>query len=306
MHCHAEPSQQPRPAASTRVGWSRDWTLAAPEPDGGRQSDHHETFASQAEFASNQPHEGSPVTGSGRRPDARSTASSSTAGCASPTAPSSRSGASRTRRSGRRFPAPVIRVTEGAASCTCTLEPSKRVAHDPPPRHGAGPAQRRRRAHLVRGDRRATPTSGGRTAGSPGDPNWAPPGRTSTTATSTPSLHVQMGMFGPLIVDPVVHPDFPVPPGARRSFVDGPLYDIATEALLVPYCGRPALARARPRGRPVRRGRRAEPLRPEALLPASAALLAATADHGDVLAPTQLARRTCRHGAPHAVPDART
>src|SRR5688500_12709705 len=44
-----------------------------------------------------------------------------------------------------------------------------------------------------------------------------------------------MGMAGPLIVDPVVHPDHPVPAGARRAFVDGPLYDIATEALLVPY-----------------------------------------------------------------------
>ena len=44
-----------------------------------------------------------------------------------------------------------------------------------------------------------------------------------------------MGMLGSLIVDPVVHPDFPVPAGARRSFVDGPLYDVATEALLVPY-----------------------------------------------------------------------
>jgi len=49
-------------------------------------------------------------------------------------------------------------------------------------------------------------------------------------------LHVQMGMFGPLVVDPVVHPDFPVEPGVtRRSFVDGPEYDIETETLLVPY-----------------------------------------------------------------------
>jgi hypothetical protein len=44
-----------------------------------------------------------------------------------------------------------------------------------------------------------------------------------------------MGMAGVLLVDPVVHPDFPVPPGARRSFVDGPLYDIATENLLAPF-----------------------------------------------------------------------
>jgi FtsP/CotA-like multicopper oxidase with cupredoxin domain len=49
------------------------------------------------------------------------------------------------------------------------------------------------------------------------------------------TLHVQMGMFGPLIIDPPVHPDFPVTKGARRSFVDGPEYDIDTETILVPY-----------------------------------------------------------------------
>jgi hypothetical protein len=49
------------------------------------------------------------------------------------------------------------------------------------------------------------------------------------------TLHVQMGMFGPLIIDPIVHEDFPVTPGARRAFVDGPEYDIDTEALLIPY-----------------------------------------------------------------------
>ncbi|HET6653141.1 MAG TPA: hypothetical protein VFH10_10915, partial [Nocardioides sp.] len=38
-----------------------------------------------------------------------------------------------------------------------------------------------------------------------------------------------------LVVDPLVHPDYPVPAGARRSFVDGPLYDVATEALIAPY-----------------------------------------------------------------------
>jgi hypothetical protein len=49
------------------------------------------------------------------------------------------------------------------------------------------------------------------------------------------TLHVQMGMFGPLIIDPIEHPDFPVTPGARRAFVDGPEYDIDTETLLIPY-----------------------------------------------------------------------
>jgi FtsP/CotA-like multicopper oxidase with cupredoxin domain len=44
-----------------------------------------------------------------------------------------------------------------------------------------------------------------------------------------------MGMFGALVIDPIVHPDFPVTPGARRSFVDGPEYDIETETLLTTY-----------------------------------------------------------------------
>jgi hypothetical protein len=47
-------------------------------------------------------------------------------------------------------------------------------------------------------------------------------------------------MAGILLVDPVVDPAFPVPAGARRSFVDGPLYDVATEAVLVPYAADPA------------------------------------------------------------------
>ncbi len=49
------------------------------------------------------------------------------------------------------------------------------------------------------------------------------------------TLHLQMGMFGALIVDPAVHPYFPVTKGARRAFVDGPSYDIDTESILVPY-----------------------------------------------------------------------
>ena len=65
-------------------------------------------------------------------------------------------------------------------------------------------------------------------------------------------LHVQLGMAGILLVDPVVDPAFPVPAGARRSFVDGPLYDVATEAVLVPYAADPRWHRFVARGRPVR------------------------------------------------------
>ena len=71
--------------------------------------------------------------------------------------------------------------------------------------------------------------------GVPGDPNVGAGGSYFYHCHVNTVLHVQMGMAGPMIVDPVVHPDYPVPAGARRSFVDGPLYDVATEALIAPY-----------------------------------------------------------------------
>lgn len=71
--------------------------------------------------------------------------------------------------------------------------------------------------------------------GRPGDPNWGTAGTYFYHCHVNTTLHVQMGMFGPLIIDPIEHEDFPVSPGARRAFVDGPEYDIDTETLLVPY-----------------------------------------------------------------------
>jgi hypothetical protein len=71
--------------------------------------------------------------------------------------------------------------------------------------------------------------------GVPGDPNRGTAGTYFYHCHVNTVLHVQLGMFGPLIVDPAPHPDFPVSAGGRRAFVDGPEYDIATETLLVPY-----------------------------------------------------------------------
>jgi FtsP/CotA-like multicopper oxidase with cupredoxin domain len=48
-------------------------------------------------------------------------------------------------------------------------------------------------------------------------------------------LHAQMGLLGPLIIDPIVLPEFPVAAGRRRAFADGPEYDIATESLIMPF-----------------------------------------------------------------------
>jgi len=71
--------------------------------------------------------------------------------------------------------------------------------------------------------------------GRPGEPNWGTAGTYFYHCHVNTTLHVQMGMFAPLIIDPIVHPDYPVSPGARRAFVDGPEYDIDTETLMVPY-----------------------------------------------------------------------
>ncbi|EMY35220.1 multicopper oxidase type 3 [Arthrobacter crystallopoietes BAB-32] len=71
--------------------------------------------------------------------------------------------------------------------------------------------------------------------GRPGEPNWGTAGTYFYHCHVNTTLHVQMGMFAPLIIDPIVHPDYPVTPGARRAFVDGPEYDIDTETLMVPY-----------------------------------------------------------------------
>ena len=135
--------------------------------------------------------------------------------------------------SGRGLPSPLVRVREGEV-VHVTLEASKR-AHtihwhgvEPDPRNdGVG--------HT------SFEVTGSYTyqwqmqEGRPGDPNYGCAGSYFYHCHVNTVLHVQMGMFGPVIVDPVPHDDYPVPAGARRPFVDGPLYDVATETLLAPY-----------------------------------------------------------------------
>lgn len=71
--------------------------------------------------------------------------------------------------------------------------------------------------------------------GRAGDPNYGAAGTYFYHCHVNTPLHAQMGLLGPLIVDPIVLPEFPVPAGMRRAFADGPLYDIATESLMIPY-----------------------------------------------------------------------
>ena len=229
MHCHAEPSQT---AAGGLYpgGLVAGWTLAAPGP---RRDEAHETFPSQAAFAVNQPHQGSPATEFRERPDKTFLRKFYNRRLRFPDGNEHEIWSFEDETSGRRFPAPLTRVTEGDV-VHVKLEPSKRVhtihhhGMEPDPRNdGVGHT-----SFEVSGSYtyQWKPEPGG-----PGDPNRGAAGTYFYHCHVNTVLHVQMGMAGPLIVDPVVDPAFPVPAGARRSFVDGPLYDVATEAMLVPF-----------------------------------------------------------------------
>ncbi|NUR09297.1 MAG: multicopper oxidase domain-containing protein, partial [Nocardioidaceae bacterium] len=229
MHCHAEPSQT---AAGGLYpgGLVAGWTLAAPGP---RRRAAHPTYPSQAAFAVSQPHEGSPETEFRTRSDKSFVRKFYSRRLRFPDGAEHEMWSFEDERSGRRFPAPLVRVTEGDV-VHLRIEPSKRVhtihlhGMEPDPRNdGVG--------HT------SFEVSGSYTyqwkpdLGRPGDPNQGAGGSYFYHCHVNTVLHVQMGMAGPMIIDPAVHPDFPVPAGARRSFVDGPLYDVATEALLVAY-----------------------------------------------------------------------
>ena len=229
MHCHAEPSQT---AAGGLYpgGLVAGWILAPPGP---RAVEVHETFPSQAAFAVNQPHEGSPVTEFRETPDKTFLRKFYNRQLRFPDGSQHEMWSFEDETSGRRFPAPLTRVTEGDV-VHVKLEPSKRVhtIHH----HGMEPDPRNDGVGHT-----SFEVSGSYTyqwkpdKGEPGNPNQGAGGSYFYHCHVNTVLHVQMGMAGPLIVDPVVHPDYPVPAGARRSFVDGPLYDVATEALLAPY-----------------------------------------------------------------------
>ena len=226
MHCHAEPSQT---AAGGLYpgGLVADWVLA------GETSPRHPTFVSQADFASNQPKEGNPETEFLKTPDRSFRRDFYNRVLRFPDGAQHLIWSFEDETSGRRFPAPLIRVNEDKIAHV-TISPSKRVhtIH----LHGMEPDPRNDGVGHTSFEVTGSYTYQWRPeAGIPGDPNCGAGGSYFYHCHVNTVLHVQMGMLGPLIVDPVVHDDYPVPEGARRPFVDGPLYDIATEAMLFPF-----------------------------------------------------------------------
>jgi FtsP/CotA-like multicopper oxidase with cupredoxin domain len=137
------------------------------------------------------------------------------------------------RESGRGFPGPLIRPLEGQIF-HATVHPSMgpHTIHW----HGLEPDPRNDGVGHTSFEIGGTYTyQWAPEPGRPGDPNYGAAGTYFYHCHVNTVLHAQMGMFGPVIVDPVVHPDYPVAPGARRAFVDGPEYDVDTESMVIAY-----------------------------------------------------------------------
>ena len=109
MHCHAEPSQT---AAGGLYpgGLVAGWTLAPPGP---RKVEAHQKYPSQAAFAVNQPHEGTPVTQFRETPTKTFLRDFYNRELRFPDGSRHLMWSFEDQTSGRRFPAPLMRVTEG-------------------------------------------------------------------------------------------------------------------------------------------------------------------------------------------------
>ncbi len=181
---------------------------------------------SQVEFSSDQPHEGSPTT-EYRQPPARSFLRKFyNRRLRFPDGFETEIWSFEDETSGRAFPAPLIRAREGEI-VHVTLKPSK-GAHtihlhgiEPDPRNdGVGHT-----SYEVTGEYTYQFQPHG---GDPGDVNRGAAGTYFYHCHVNTVLHVQMGMFGPMIFDP--------PTGPGKAFVDDPVgYDVAAETLMAPY-----------------------------------------------------------------------
>lgn len=236
MHCHAEPSQT---AAGGLYpgGLVADWVLAADAVPGpglpGTAAVAHHKYRSQVEFASEQPHEGSPETRFALRPDVTMEFDFFNRKLKFPGGSEHEIWSFEDGKSGRGLPGPLLRLTEGQLFHG-TLKSSKKVhtlhwhGIEPDPRNdGVGHTSFEVTGYYTYQWRPEI--------GEPGNPNLGSAGTYFYHCHVNTPLHVQMGMFGPIIVDPPVSRTSPPPPGTRRHSVDGPLYDIATETMIAPF-----------------------------------------------------------------------
>jgi hypothetical protein len=226
MHCHAEPSQTGA-GGLYPGGMVADWVLAAhPEPE-----DHGE-YASQVDFAASQPHEGSPETEFPERPDVSLEFDFFNRDLEFPDGSEHEVWSFEAADAGRALPGTLMRATEGQI-VHATIKPSKNVhtihwhGIEPDPRNdGVGHTSFEVTGHYTY-QWRPEPAN-------LGSPNEGTAGTYFYHCHVNTPLHVQYGMFGPIIIDPPNADDVTLP-GARRFHLEGPEYDIATETLLAPY-----------------------------------------------------------------------
>jgi FtsP/CotA-like multicopper oxidase with cupredoxin domain len=187
-------------------------------------TEHHQQ--TQVEFASSQPHEGSPLTEFEQKPDRAFVRKFYNAKLTFPDGLRTEIWSFEDETSGRRFPAPMTRANEGEI-VHVTVHPSKRVhtihhhGTEPDPRNdGVGHTSFEVTGHYTYQWRPQV--------GEPGNPNLGSAGSYFYHCHVNTVLHVQMGMFGPMVFDP--------PDGRGKAFIDDPVgYDPACETYLIPY-----------------------------------------------------------------------
>jgi hypothetical protein len=189
-----------------------------------------EKLHSQVEFSTHPPQEGSPETEFRQRPHRRFLRKFYNRRLRFPDGVELEIWSFEDERSGRSFPGPLTRANEGEI-VHVELKASK-AAHTIH-HHGVEPDPRNDGVGHT-----SFEVTGGYTyqfvvnEGKPGDPNSGSAGTYFYHCHVNTVLHVQMGMFGPMIFDPAT--------GRGKAFVDDPVgYDVRAETLLVPWSADP-------------------------------------------------------------------
>lgn len=222
------PPSSSAPASSSAPSSGAPSTLRPQDDDGAAVE-----YDSQADFASHQMEQDRPVTEFRQTPQYAVNLGVSGRKLTFPDGADFKMWVFDNDASGRGFPGPSLRPKENEVF-HATVEPSlgPHTVHwhgmEPDPRNDGVGHTSFEIDDVYTYQWRAEP-------GRAGDPNYGAAGTYFYHCHVNTPLHAQMGLLGPLIVDPVVLPEFPVPAGMRRAFADGPLYDIATESLIMPY-----------------------------------------------------------------------